>query len=849
MKPVPVGMQGELYIGGAGVARGYLNQPVLTAQRFIINAAGDRLYQTSDVVRWLPNGCLEYLGRNDEQVKVNGYRIELGEVENALNALAQVEQAVVIEVKQNLAAFIVGEQVDSHILKEQLPAYMIPTTFTYIDSIPLTANGKVDRRALPAPDFASEQSYTAPTTELEQQLCQIWQDVLDVEQVGVTDNFFAIGGNSISAIRLSARVRETLSTDLPLALLFEQNTIAGLASKLKSKEQDLLVIPRSTLPELPLSFAQERLLFIDSFEQGSNAYNIPHFVELSADVDLARLQAAFTVVINRHPVLKTTYNNQLQQVLEGDVLIQSTEVEGDLKQTVVQDISRLFDLSGEASIRLHHYLHNDRQYLLILWHHIAFDGWSSGVFMQELAAAYQQTELPKLDISYADYAIWQRGYLQGENLDNLLSYWQQQLSGFEALNLPTDHPRPVEFDHAGKNVGFELDETLSQQLRDIAKARHTTLYTVLLSGFYVTLVTLSGQDDIVIGTPSDNRHHAQTQSLIGFFVNSLALRMQVDTSSSIDDLIQQVHQQVIEAKIHQELPFEKLVDALNVERDPSRHPVYQVMFTLFNEDDEQVPGLPFKTVDFGEDHNHFAPAKFDLSLFMSDSQAQIRGGFNYAVNLFDQSTIERMIKLYQCVLAEFAKDQRQAVNRIKLVSEHDSHILRYDFNQTKVPFEQHKTLHQLFERQVELNPDNTALIYQNEQLSYRELNHKANQLAQAICPCEPETLFALYLDRGFEMMIAMLAVLKAGGAYVPLSPEHPKARAQFIVEDTQTPIIITQAQHKQRLQDWCPSSTLVCVRDLVGDTANFKVSLEGKSSATDLAYVIYTSGTTGQPKG
>ncbi|NQZ11849.1 MAG: amino acid adenylation domain-containing protein, partial [Algicola sp.] len=744
---VPIGTPGELYIGGTGVARGYLNLPELTAERFVadpfvdgalVGADNTRMYKTGDRVRWSPDGQLHFLGRSDNQVKIRGFRIELEEIQCVLNALPEVKQAVVIARKKSddkyLAAYVVaqaGQTFELTVLNDKLPEYMVPATLTYIDSVPLNVNGKLDLEALPEPEFVNVDCYVAPRDAREQQLCTIWQDVLGLAQVGIEDDFFAMGGDSIKAIRLTAAMGKHFDVDVPLALLFDQPKIASLAGLVSS--QDKVVIEAVEQSQYPLSFAQERLLFIESFEQGSDAYHIPYFVEL-LDSDVNLMQQAINAVIDVHPVLKTVYLNDgkadYQQVLPQLVLIPTIELTPgqSLLTKVKADISQPFDLTTQPSIRLNHYVCGQQNYLLILFHHIAFDGWSNGLFMQALSSAYQAlkqgnpVDLPQPTISYGDYALWQREQLKGETLDALLGYWQQHLSGFETLDLITDHARPAKPDYRGKDHLFALDEILSGQLRALAKSQQTTLYTVLLSGFYVTLAGITGQSDVVVGTPSDNRHHAQTQDLIGFFVNSLAFRAQVDPTQSITGLIEQVHDIVIQGKVHQELPFEKLVDGLDVERDMSRHPIYQVLFSLqsFAQNDEvQKQALPFEPVDLDEGQSLYSPAKFDLSLHLNNDKASISGGFNYAVSLFEPATITRFEATYRRVLNAFVDDNQQnrPIGEIDLLSRDDRRVLQ-QWQQTDVAGEL-SLLHRQFEAQVDKVPHHVALVCGELSLSYQ----------------------------------------------------------------------------------------------------------------------------------
>ncbi|WP_339379120.1 amino acid adenylation domain-containing protein [Xenorhabdus lircayensis] len=897
----PIGAPGELYIGGAGVARGYLNRPELTAERFVENpfatdedkAQGyTRLYKTGDLVCWRPDGNLEYLGRNDFQVKIRGYRIELGEIESALSAHPQVKQAVVMnrehEVNKALAAYLVtdGPLSDETLigyLSTRLPEYMIPVSFTQIDSIPLTLNGKVDYRALPEPVWENREGYVAPRDERETQLCTIWQEVLGRARVGIEDNFFRIGGDSIIAIKLTATIRRTLAMEVSLTQLFELKTIAGLAAQMG--QQACTVIPHFELTHYPLSFAQERMLFIERFEQGTYAYHIPSLVQLNDGACLPLLETAINRVVERHPVMNTVYRSddeghEYQHLLEGNLLLRSQSCENidALLQAVRAELTTPFDLTAEPSLRLCHYQLEtpltetqvaEKHYLLIMWHHIAIDGWSIDIFMNELAEIYhsllenRNSQLPVLDITYGDYAKWQREYLQGEVHKRQLAYWQQTLAGYEPLTLPTDRPRPTQVDYRGRNFDFTLDGKLSEQLRTLAKTQETTLYSVLLSGFYVTLAKLSGQDDIILGTPTDNRHHAQTQPLIGMFVNSLILRAQIEQTDSVEKLIQQTHKVIAQAKSHQDIPFEQLVDALEIERDASRHPIFQVMFGLqsFGENLPNGTDLPFSPVKLDEPLH--TPAKFDLSLFMSDSQTcLITGGINYAVSLFDEATITRITDSYQRVLTAFVTDQKQSLAGLDVLSAQERHTLLHSWNQTDTPYPQNRTLQQQFEAQVEATPDNEALIFEGKTLTYRQLNEQANQLAVVIRehyqqqhnkPMPADTPIALYLDRSLEMVISILAVLKAGGAYVPMSPEYPPERIRFILADTQSPCVVTQLRHLAALEEYTyklmEQPALIASDD---QTVTLDRPVENPvpiNGATDLAYIIYTSGTTGQPKG
>ncbi|WP_299005771.1 non-ribosomal peptide synthetase [uncultured Shewanella sp.] len=926
-----IGSQGELHIGGAGLARGYLNRPELTAECFINNPFASqediangytRLYKTGDLVRYLSDGELEYLGRLDRQVKIRGFKIELGEIESALCQLEGIKQAVVIDKEsakamdkgKYLAAYYVPAHgtdnretvLDNDTLRTQLlkmlPDYMVPMSFTPIDAVPLTLNGKLDRHALPEPDLIDKNAYVAPRTELEAQLCDIWQAVLfpekqGLERIGVHDNFFHIGGDSIIAIRLNAKARYLANIDIPLAQLFAYPTIAQLAMVLN--EVNAIVIPSLTECDRQcLSFAQERLWFIERFERGSDVYHMPYFVKLKADVDEGRLLQSINVIAKRHPILISTYHEtvegegytqvlaqMLEQGLEYDyhsLSVQGEAVEGsnnELETLVEQHIRHPFDLTNEPSIKLYRYDVSTadggcERYLLILLHHIAFDGWSIGVFAKELIESYaallegRKPDLPNLSISYSDYAHWQREYLQGERLAVELNYWRERLVECETLQLPMDFPRPSQFDYRGEQLTQRLTPALSGQLRALAKQYNTTLYTVMLSGFYVLLNQLSHQSDIIVGMHSDNRHHPQTQDLIGFFVNTLPLRVEVDLSMTIHEFILKVNQCIRMAKVHQEPLFDKLMTALNIERDMSRHPLFQVVFSVqqFGSEEEVKQSINQLVEPVVKSDNViFSPVQYDLRVIANDSEESVSIEWGYATSLFREQSIQRFSDMYQRALMALLVPSK-IVGEVCLLSKEEKHMLLHEWNQTQLPAFNNKKvkdkrLQQLFEEQVERTPDNIALVFEGIELTYYELNQRANQLAHYLrgqyqekyhIPLKPDTLIALYLDRSFEMVISMLAVLKAGGAYVPIAPEYPKARTVFMLNDTNAPFVITQVHYQTKLSEWISEaqlSTSLIQADDEGLASQALDNLTLMSQASDLAYVIYTSGTTGQPKG
>ncbi|MBA8894224.1 amino acid adenylation domain-containing protein [Pantoea agglomerans] len=643
---------------------------------------------------------------------------------------------------------------------------------------------------------------------------------------------------------------------------------------LSKSDFDGKVIFRNISELTPLSFMQDSLLFIEKMEKGTDAYHIPYVVELGHGIDLNLLFRAINMIAERHQILKSVYEEHpelgdVQRQIPGTIPVYPVTLvkTADLTEAIRNDIARPFDLSREYPFRLHHYTQGEHQYLLFLWHHIAFDGWSTEIFLSELARAYpalckqQSPELPQLSIQYSDYAQWQRDQFSGEALDVLSSYWTGHLKGYENISLPTDKPRPAQVRYDGDEHLFALGDTLSEQLRELARLEETTLYNIMLSAFYVTMSRLSGQDDIVIGTPSDNRQHEQTHSVIGLFANTLALRNHVTPTLTVQHFIQQVQQTVLAGKQHQEMPFDRLVSELEVERDLSRHPVFQVMFML-QSFGQARQDLPFKPLGSRGSGAFYTAAKFDLTLAINDAASNLECVLNFSTHLFEKPTIERFAAVYQHILQGFVASPQQLLAELPCMSPQDENTLLIEWNRTRADFPRHLTLHRCFEQQVERTPGATALIFQHHELSYRELNHRANQLAAAIRdnyqhlhgrPLVPDTPIMLYLERSLEMVVGILAVLKAGAAYVPVSPEFPQERTLFMVQDTATPVILTQHALQPRLDEWVRSldapPSVLCIDDAAAFAAYPADNLPAYSSPDDLAYILYTSGTTGQPKG
>ncbi|MDN3695558.1 amino acid adenylation domain-containing protein [Chryseobacterium tructae] len=897
---VPVGAIGELYIGGAGIARGYLNRPELTEERFISNPfqtiaqkkrrENSRLYKTGDLVRWLPNGELEYVGRNDFQVKIRGYRIELGEIENTLLSYSEIRQVAVL-AKENkygmkyLAAYYVSDSaIDSELLSEHLsaslPEYMVPGAFVHLTALPITINGKLDRKGLPDPDFKGGKEYTAPTTALQKHLCQIYGEILglDAETISIHDDFFRLGGNSIMAIKLISKIKKVLQIQVEVSKIFNHKTIALLSYILSDETHDqeqvvITAVEINSPEEQSLSFAQERLWFIENYEGGTSAYNIPMVFLLDEKTDIEILCKALDAVVMRHEVLRsvirTTDEGKGWQLVINDIpAIHQCEVRtmSELEEKVSRVANKIFRLEEELPIDINIFKLKENNYLSVVIHHIAFDGWSTDIFLKELISIYhtikkgKNHELPALKIQYKDFALWQRNYLTGEKLEHQIGYWKNKLSGFQNLDLATDFKRPAQISYEGENIYFSLDAEQTQKLKNLSKDLGVSLYSILLSGYYLMLSAYSGQDDIIVGSPIANRHHAGLEDIIGFFVNTLALRENIDSNQKVKDFISQVAQSVTEAQSYQDLPFEKLVEELGVEKDTSRHPVFQVMFGLQNFGEEISQSENESTLLYPFNGNvDYQVAKFDLTTMINDIGHSLQGMFNYAKSVFSKETVQNMLSTYLFLLhqiAEITDKQELIISELDLIPE-EQHTEISNLWSSGVHYPSDTTIHELFEAQVERTPNHTAIVYQDVRLSYRELNERSNRLANYLIEkydIQPDDLIPLCVERSEEMLVAILGVLKSGGAYVPMDPSYPADRIKHILSDTGAKIVITQKGSEANVLEACGEMTsMLMLNDaemetVLKKTAVLKTPVTSVNSS-HLAYVIYTSGTTGMPKG
>ncbi len=891
LQPTPIGVLGELFIGGAGLGRGYLKRPEVTADRFVPDCFSDtpgaRLYRTGDLVRYLRDGNLQFHGRTDTQVKLRGLRIELGEIEAAIMAHEKVHGAAVVvhgdqTGEKSLVGYVVtteGASLAAAELRQQLsqklPAYMVPATLVFLPELPLMPNGKIDLNALPKLDLlsrTSEESYTAPSDQIEEMLVEIWAAVLGLERVGINDSFFELGGHSLLAAQAIARVQKAFKRELPLRLIFQFPTVAAFAEQMTAITKEDLAVPPPFEPisraeDLPLSSAQQRLWFLDQLEPGCH-YNMPGAVRISGPLDRVALEKSLSEIVRRHEVLRTTFP------LKGAEAVQIVAAPAPLTLPVT-DLSKLplrerdaqldemltleahepFDLARGPLLRMKLIRQSgDEHVLLVTMHHIVSDGWSLDLFLRELALLYQayaegmESPLPPLPVQYADFASWQRTWLQDEKLSSLLDYWMKQLNGApRVLELPTDHMRPAARSNNGARQSVMLPESLTGDLKRLSREEGVTLFMVLAAAFKVLLYRYSGQTDIVIGTVSANRNRTDLEGLIGFFVNTLVLRTDLSETRTFRALLGKIRETVIDACTHQDLPFEKLVEELQPERDVSRPPLFQVMVV---QQKQLTPELESAGICFRPVELHTMTTKFDLVLNFAEVDQELRLTLEYSTDLFEATTIRRMLGHLHTVLEGAVTNPDAQISELPMLSAGEHYELLVRFNDTARDSLPALSFHQLFETHATQTPEAIALVFGTEKLSYAELNQRANRLARYLreLGVGPEMLVGICLERGIDMVVAVLATLKAGGAYLPLDPAYPQDRLAFMLADSRPAVLLTT----ELLEKTLPRSDARSVR--LDIDAHLLDEFGGENVASEVdadnpAYVIYTSGSTGQPKG
>ncbi|KRP58774.1 amino acid adenylation domain-containing protein [Pseudomonas trivialis] len=888
----PIGVAGELYLGGEGVARGYLERPALTAERFVpdpFGQPGSRVYRSGDLTRGRPDGVVDYLGRVDHQVKIRGFRIELGEIEARLREQPSVGETVVVAQEgptgKQLVAYVVpldtalltdaiaqssAREALRSALKTRLPDYMVPTHLMFLERMPLTPNGKLDRKGLPVPDVSlMQQVYVAPQSELERQVAAIWAEVLGVEQVGLADHFFESGGHSLLAMQVISRLRHLLCTEVPLRTLFEQPRLQGFVEALSDPQASLAsappILPVSRQQPLALSYAQERQWFLWQLDPHSAAYHLPSTLRLRGWLDPLALQRSFATLVARHESLRTQVyqdaGRAVQVVREvGAVdIVQARATEADLQRLVEAEIARPFDLQQGPLLRVTLLrLAEDDHVLVLVQHHIVSDGWSMQVMVDELVqlyAAYCQGEdlqLPALPIQYADYAQWQRDWMAAGERDRQLGYWQALLGGEQpVLELPIDRPRPAVQSFRGASLEINLDPALVAGLKALAQRENVTLFIVLLASFQSLLHRYSGQQDIRVGVPIANRNRVETERLVGFFVNTQVLKGDIDAQLTVTQLLQQAKRRALDAQSHQDLPFEQLVEALQPERSLSHNPLFQVMFNHQSQarlasTGQQLPDLTIEGLDWGTQ-----TAQFDLSLDTQETGDGLGATLTYATDLFDAATPKRMARHWQNLLQAMLGDPNQRVSQLTLLESVEERVMIEQWNDTAQDYPLQHSVQQLIEAQVSRTPDAQALVFAEASLSYAQMNARANRLAHRLIQqgVGPDVLVGVAMERSIEMVVALLAVLKAGGAYVPLDPDYPRDRLAYMLEDSQVHLLLTQAHLMQALPISDPEHCLLVEQGDRWLSGYAETNPDVAVEAENLAYVIYTSGSTGQPKG
>jgi amino acid adenylation domain-containing protein len=890
----PSGVLGELYLGGDGLARGYWGRPGLTAERFVpdpfATSAGGRMYRTGDLGRWMSDGNIEFCGRTDAQVKIRGFRVELGEVETALLRLEGVREAVTQmrrspDGENRLVAYLGIEEAAQPTvselrrqLQESLPDYMLPSAFVMLPRLPLNSNGKADRAALPSltqPETGhTSVGHSTPTEEI---LVSIWSSVLGIDNLGVEDDWFEVGGHSLSAMQVISRLRSAFRIELPLRHVFEERTVARLAKRIEAQRQAEISIlpppirPRRDCDQLPLSYSQRRLWLLDQLHPDSSFYNVPIVLRLTGPLNVDALERSLIGIMQRHEVFRTIYQKveeePVQVILPMEEFslprasiagLPTAECEMKLTALVREEAARPIDLARGPVARFTLIDLGDREHVLIAtMHHIMCDAWSLTIFVRELGTYYrayssnESVEISPLPIQYADYALWQQEWLQGEVLEAHFRHWEKQLGKApESFTLPTDYTRPEIQNYRGADHAFTISPEIRARLHAFSKAEGVTLFMTLLSGFQTLLHRYTDKDDILVGVPIANRNQIETEALIGFFVNMLPLRLNFSGRPTVAELIDQARSVTLDAYSHRELPFDKLAERLKPERVLNQNPLFQISFALQNTPAPilEMCGLQIELLEV--DSNS---AKFDLTLAMTETAEGLIAAFEYSTDLFALSTIQRMGGHLCALLEGLSQDRKRRVSDLPILTAPERTQLLTTWNDTLREYSREGCAHQVFEAQVKQAPDAVAVVSGNQICTYGELNMRANRLAHYLreMGVGPETCVGICAERSIEMIIGFLGILKAGGIYVPLDSEYPSERLAFMIRDAQVRILLVQP-HLAELFTGLEIHNLKRL-DLDSDLEFIPrlstADLNGLALPDGLAYVMYTSGSTGQPKG
>jgi amino acid adenylation domain-containing protein/non-ribosomal peptide synthase protein (TIGR01720 family) len=864
---LPPGIPGELCVAGEGVGRGYLNGPALTEARFVTNScqADERFYRSGDLVRLLDSGEMEYLGRVDQQVKIRGFRIEPAEIENRLLNIGGVKDAVVIDREDEgreryLCAYVVSDDgldvMDLRLLlSNHLPSYMIPANFVKLDKIPLTPNGKLDRKALPTPGIRADETYVAPMGDLEKRLVKIWADVLTVDEdaIGIHADFFELGGHSLKATSLVSRIARDLHTKVPYVEIFKTPTVAGLASYIKgttAREKHAAIQPAERKEYYPLSSAQKRMYVLQQMDLQSVSYNIPIVEVLAGAIDGLRLEDTFKRLIRRHESFRTSFemvDGMPRQRIHHEAAFALTYRDVNIEEPakLVEEFVRPFDLSQAPLLRACLTRAKTGHFLLIDIHHIISDGVSHQVLIEDFMQLYRGGTLPGLRLQYRDYALWEQKRKRQDSFKRQAEYWLERFSAhLPVLQLPTDFDRPAVQVFAGSTVGFVLDQRQTGILKNIVRTTDSTLFMVMLAVYNILLSRLSGQESIIVGIPIAARRHVDLERLIGMFVNTLPIRNEPAGDKRFTDFLREVKENSLEAFENQEYPFEDLVDRLSVERDTGRNPVFNVVFNLLNQDEYFAIDLD----EIEQDTYRHRPgtAKFDITLATKDFGKRLYVSFEYCVKLFRPQTIERFIGFFRKIIDGLDVNLEQEIFDIEILSAGEKDRLLYGFNDTQARYPRERTVHELIEEQVDRYPQAAALTFEDSQMSYLELGKRANRLAAHLRQrgVLPDTIVAIMVEPSLEMVVGITGILKAGGAYLPIDCDYPPNRIAFMLADSCARELLTT-------RGAAPSPGFI-EKTYLDDRRIFRQQgphLDNINTPADLVYIIYTSGTTGKPKG
>ncbi|MBQ9894376.1 MAG: amino acid adenylation domain-containing protein [Ruminococcus sp.] len=851
-----IGIPGELCIAGDGLARGYLNRPELTAEKFADNLFGEgKMYHSGDLARWLSDGNIEYLGRIDDQIKIRGQRLELGEIDAKIREIENIKDCAVIAKADSTGdkAIYAYYTSDSEVsvseikdrLSESLPEYMMPAYMMQIEAIPVTRNGKLDKRALPEIEARATKEYIAPRNEIEEKICNIFSEILNVEQVGVKDSFFELGGHSLRATRLVNRIEAETGTRIALKDVFSHPTVEQLAVLAGAESEEYIPIPKSEEKEYyPMSSPQKRTYLIQQMQPESVTYNMPANLKLTGEVRPDDLRAALQEMTERHEILRTEFlmidGDPVQKILDHVEADFEYVVSSESDEKLMKDFLKPFDLASGKLVRVK-LVNKGKYYLMMLdMHHIVGDGMSMNTFTTELIALYNREKLEPLTHQFKDYSEWMRS----RDLSGQAEYWKSQFDDeIPVLDMPTDFPRPQEQSYAGTMFFETINEDISRNIKELVKKTGATEYMVFLAAVMVTLSKYSRQEDIVIGSPISGRTHRDTENMLGMFVNTLAMRGKPEKNKTFSQFLEEIKNTCLRAYENQEYPFEELVEAVDVQRDMSRSPLFDVMLVMQNNESAELKLGSSKAEIF--EYNGTI-AKFDMTFNISENDNKFVVGFEYCTDLFKAETAERIVKHFEEVLKAVTENAEQKLGDVEMVTEEEKSLILNDFNATETEYPRDKTVVELFDEQVKRTPDNIALVFEGKEMTYAELDERANRLANTLVEkgVKSGDYVALFIERSFEMVIGIYGIIKAGGIYVPINTMYPEDRVEYIINDCGAKILLCGATS---LEVGFNGEKI----DIREESAYSQNNIAPKAELTPESglYVIYTSGTTGKPKG